>query len=63
MVEIKWTDYAIENLNDIGDYIEKDSLRYAEIVVNTLFTATDILEQNPQAGRVVPEFNHKIYEN
>lgn len=59
MVEIKWTDYAIENLNDIGDYIEKDSLRYAEIVVNTLFTATDILEQNLQAGRVVPEFNHK----
>jgi plasmid stabilization system protein ParE len=31
MVEIKWTDFAIENLNDIGDYIEKDSFRYAEI--------------------------------
>ena len=59
MVEIKWTDFAIENLNDIGDYIEKDSFRYAEIVVNSLFGAVDILEQYPQVGRVVPEFNNK----
>ena len=28
MVEIKWTNFAIENLNDIGNYIEKDSFRY-----------------------------------
>ena len=59
MVEIKWTDFAIENLNDIGDYIEKDSFRYAEIVVNSLFDSTDILEQHPFAGRMVPEFNDK----
>jgi len=59
MVEIKWTDFAIENLNAIGDYIEKDSFRYAEIVVNSLFNATDILEQNPLAGRIVPEFNNR----
>ena len=59
MVEIKWTDFAIENLNDIGDYIEKDSFRYAEIVVNSLFDSTDILEQHPFVGRMVPEFNNK----
>jgi addiction module RelE/StbE family toxin len=57
MVEIKWTNFAIANLNDIGDYIEKDSFRYAEIVVNSLFNSVDILEQFPLAGRVVPEFN------
>ena len=59
MVEIKWTDFAIENLNDIGNYIEKDSFRYAEIVVNSLFDSVDILEQHPLAGRVVPEFNNE----
>jgi addiction module RelE/StbE family toxin len=59
MVEIKWTNFAIENLNDIGDYIEKDSFRYAEIVVNSLFDSTEILEQHPLAGRMVPEFNDK----
>jgi addiction module RelE/StbE family toxin len=59
MVELKWTDFAIENLNDIGNYIERDSFRYAEIVVNSLFDSTEILEQYPLAGRVVPEFNNK----
>ncbi len=59
MVEVKWTDFAIENLNDIGDYIEKDSFRYAQIVVNFLFSAADILEQHPLAGRMVPEFEDK----
>lgn len=59
MVEIKWTDFAIENLNDIGDYIEKDSFRYAEIVVNSLFDTTNILEHHPLAGRIVPEFNNR----
>jgi len=59
MVEIKWTDFAIENLNDIGDYIEKDSFQYAKIVVNSLFDSTEILEQHPLAGRVVSEFEDK----
>jgi addiction module RelE/StbE family toxin len=57
MVEIKWTNFAIENLKEIGDHIEKDSLKYAEIVVNSLFDSTEILEQYPLSGRVVPEFN------
>ena len=63
MVEINWTDFAIENLNDIGDYIEKDSFRYAKIVVNSLFDSTEILEQHPLIGRIVPEFeNNNIRE-
>jgi len=56
MVEIKWTAFAIENLNDIGDYIEKDSFHYAKIVVNSLFDSAEILECHPLAGRIVPEF-------
>ncbi|MBV4356704.1 type II toxin-antitoxin system RelE/ParE family toxin [Pinibacter aurantiacus] len=57
MVEVKWTNFALENLNDIGDYIEHDSPKYAEIVVNKLFGATDVLEHQPNLGRVVPEFS------
>jgi len=59
MVKIKWTDFALENLNSIGDYIERDSYFYAQRVVNYLFNSVDILEQNPLAGRVVPEFKNK----
>ena len=56
MVKIKWTQNAIQDLNDIGDYISKDSIRYAELTVEKLFNSVDILEQNPFAGKMVPEF-------
>jgi plasmid stabilization system protein ParE len=30
MDKVVWTDTAIQDLNDIGDYIAKDSERYAK---------------------------------
>jgi len=59
MVKVRWTDYALENLIAIGDYIEKDSYFYAQRVVDSLFSSVDILEQHPLAGRNVPEFNDR----
>ena len=59
MVKIKWTDFALENLNAIGDYIERDSYFYAQRTVNNLFDSVKILEQHPRAGRIVPEFNNR----
>ena len=59
MVKVRWTDFALENLIAIGDYIESDSFFYAQRVVNFLFNSVDILEQHPLAGRIVPEFNHR----
>ena len=59
MVKIRWTDFALENLNAIGDYIEKDSYFYAQRTVNHLFDSVKILEEHPHAGRTVPEFNNR----
>lgn len=59
MVQIKWTNFALQNLNDIGDYIEHDSSRSASIVVSNLFDAVNILETFPFCGRIVPEFNNE----
>ncbi|MBA4408567.1 MAG: type II toxin-antitoxin system RelE/ParE family toxin [Bacteroidota bacterium] len=56
MVEIIWTDNAIQDLNEIGDYISLDSTKYAERTVSTLFDAPSILFNHPRAGKVVPEF-------
>ena len=42
MVQIIWTDSALQDLNDIGEYIAKDSIRYAEITVVRLFESVDI---------------------
>jgi len=59
MVKVRWTDFAIDNLVAIGDFIEQDSFYYAQRVVNYLFDSVNILKQHPRAGRVVPEFNNK----
>ena len=58
MVRIRWTDIAIENLADIGDYIGKDSIKYAKIVVKHLFASTKNLKRSPRLGRMVPEFDN-----
>lgn len=57
MVEVVWTDFAIKDLDDIGEYIAKESERYAQAVVQNLFESTEVLGTHPKAGRIVPEFN------
>jgi toxin ParE1/3/4 len=59
MVKVVWTDFAIQDLNDIGEYIAKDSERYAKVVIQNLFESADLLESHPKAGRIVPEFENK----
>ena len=59
MVKINWTDLALQDLDDIGDYISKDSIRYAEVTVQYLFDSVNILISHPKSGRVVPEFNEE----
>jgi addiction module RelE/StbE family toxin len=57
MDKVIWTDNALQDLNDIGDYISKDSEKYAQLTVNRLFDSVDILECHPLAGKIVPEYN------
>ena len=57
MVKINWTDQALSDLNDIGDYIASDSPKYAALTIERLFNSTDILKHSPLTGRIVPEIN------
>lgn len=59
MVKIIWTETAIQDIQDIAEYIAKDSVRYAEITAMELFEAVDILEKLPKAGVKVPEFDEE----
>ena len=56
MVKVVWTEPALQDLEDIGDYIAKDSERYAQEVIRSLFEATFLIKSLPKAGRIVPEF-------
>ncbi len=55
MVEIRWTPQAIEDINNIAEYIAKDSIKYAKIQTERFFEATEILSTKPSVGRIVPE--------
>ncbi len=55
MVEIRWTDQAIEDIENIAQFIAQDSPRYAKIQAQRFFTGVDILKTQPKLGRMVPE--------
>jgi toxin ParE1/3/4 len=56
---IVWSPSAIADVNDLAQYIARDSVAYASAVVAKLLEATRTLENFPVAGRIVPEFNDK----
>lgn len=58
MVKVVWTDSALSDLNDIGEFIAKYSVRYAQLTVSRLFDSVNILETHPKAGKEVPELNN-----
>lgn len=60
MVEIIWTQYALEDLQAIHDYIAQDSEFYATRFVNKLISRVDILINHPKAGKMVPEFENEL---
>ncbi|MBP6431688.1 MAG: type II toxin-antitoxin system RelE/ParE family toxin [Ferruginibacter sp.] len=57
MVTIIWTEFALDDLNEIHTYISKDSKFYADRYVDKLILRVEQLILNPKSGRVVPEFN------
>ncbi|WP_420583205.1 type II toxin-antitoxin system RelE/ParE family toxin [Reichenbachiella sp.] len=55
MAEINWTSNALTDLSEIGEYIAKNSPKYAELTVSKLYSKVEILSSHPKIGRVVPE--------
>jgi plasmid stabilization system protein ParE len=54
MVKVVWTQRALDDLKDIGDYISKDSFKFAKITLEKLVETASIIENNPLIGRYVP---------
>jgi len=60
MAVIHWTNRALSDLEEIGNYIEKDSSKYASITLKGIFSSAMLLKDFPDLGRIVPEFNNPI---
>jgi len=59
MVRIEWNERALEDLNEIHDYIARDSKNYANLFVKKLYKSTQKLKNFPNIGRMVPEINNQ----
>lgn len=59
--EVSWSAAAIKDVEEIAAYIERDSPRYAQAVVDRLVSTARSLAAFPLRGRVVPELADTSY--
>ena len=59
MAEVIWSIQSVEDIENIAEFISRDSARYAQIQVHEFFEAAQVLEKFPTSGRIVPELNDK----
>jgi len=59
MVKVIWTKRALDDLEEIGDYISKNSFQYARLTLIKIIDTDLLITDNPMIGRIVPEINDK----
>ena len=59
--KVMWTETAWGDLEEVADYIAKDSSRYAAALVREARDAARTLAHLAERGREVPEFNDPKY--
>ena len=55
MAEIVWTEPALNDLNNIAEYITVSNLVAAKQLVKEVFAKVDMLEEYPKSGKSVSE--------
>jgi len=46
MVKVVWTQRSLNDLEDIGEYISKDSIKYAKLTLEKLLSTEAIIVSN-----------------
>lgn len=57
MAKVNWTIQSIKDIENIAEFIAKDSEKYATIQTQRFFEIVTALESQPQIGKIVPEIN------
>lgn len=61
MAQIIWTEPALEDLDEIAEYIALDKPNAAKSLVSEVFAKAERLESFPKSGRKPPELNETRY--
>jgi addiction module RelE/StbE family toxin len=56
---LAWSPEAIEDIQAIASYIERDSPWYARAVVSKIVETAEAIPDHPELGRIVPEIDDK----
>ena len=59
--QLRWSPEAVEDVEAIALYIERDSSYYAQAVVSRIVSLVDSIPERPELGRVVPEIRKPEY--
>ncbi len=57
MAQVRWSLTAGTDLQDIEDFIARDSILHAITFVDRIVESAETLSKTPHIGRIVPEFN------
>lgn len=61
MAQIIWTEPALDNLNDIAEYVAVSNIYAAKQLVDNVFNRVQRLEQFPESGRIPEEIETLNY--
>jgi toxin ParE1/3/4 len=61
MAQIIWSEAALDDVNDIAEYIALNNYNAAKKLVKTIFESTKRLKNFPESGRRPPEINSSRY--
>lgn len=61
MAQIKWTEPALNDLNEIAEYIALDKPDAAKKLVQEIFKSTSRLKDVPESGKITPELKNTHY--
>jgi plasmid stabilization system protein ParE len=55
-----WSPEAVEDIESIASYIERDSAWYAKAVASKIVETAETIPEFPELGRIVPEIANPI---
>jgi addiction module RelE/StbE family toxin len=59
VTQVVWAPQAIQDVEAIRAHIGRDSVHYADLVVERLVAAVERLQDHPRSGRIVPELGNE----
>jgi addiction module RelE/StbE family toxin len=68
MAQVSWSPSSLLDLESIAEFISRDSIQYASLLVQRIVSHVEKLSEFPLSGRVVPEYGREdlrefLFEN